>query len=320
MEANRTGAPAAFVIGLPRSGNAAVLRHLAAGPGWRTLDPPAPEQILSQDLKWLGQVSTDKEVPWLLPQLERCYLRHPGGLTLVRRLFAELLSGRLGRGIIGCDSWAWSYLNYAARAHPPNPLVAQALDHERLSRWMRELAAAGTARRLVFRQADNGAYVTRPSQGTAGGEGAPSAMSDFLKHLATFSLGVPGIAWALWRQALQSRPEDAFSGEPEIDGSPDSQATVWVLPWEKLKRPSIPADLDSNAILILHSLLLHNGLPSEMLIETLPLSSSRLTQALMLLRDRGLIESGEERWQVTASGYPVVRQFLSREGYLTDRF
>lgn len=37
-------------------------------------------------------------------------MRHAGGLTLVRRLLERAVSGQLGRGLIGCDSWAWAYL------------------------------------------------------------------------------------------------------------------------------------------------------------------------------------------------------------------
>ena len=36
--------------------------------------------------------------------------------------------------------------------------------------------------------------------------------------------------------------------------------------------------------------------------------------------DAGLVERSRDEWRVTALGYPVVRQWLYSEGYLTDNF
>jgi small conductance mechanosensitive channel len=43
-------------------------------------------------------------------------------------------SGRLGKGIIGCDSWAWAYLQWVWPLAQPEALTMQAFDGEKLTR------------------------------------------------------------------------------------------------------------------------------------------------------------------------------------------
>jgi hypothetical protein len=71
-----------------------------------------------------------------LPNLEKCYLRHPSGLNTVRHFFTELRSGGLGRGIIGCDSWAWFYLKHVIGGGLPDALV------QRVMPWVAKRAPA----------------------------------------------------------------------------------------------------------------------------------------------------------------------------------
>lgn len=98
-----------FVVGPPHGGVAGILRQWAEQCQWRVLEPPTPKQILYNNINLLSANRAD-EWDWVLPTLERVYLRHAAGLGLVRQLLRQACSGRLGRGIIGCDSWAWAFL------------------------------------------------------------------------------------------------------------------------------------------------------------------------------------------------------------------
>jgi hypothetical protein len=104
-----TGKPIRFLIGPPYSGQGDILHSWAKIVGWPIIAPPNPAQILTQDDAWMAHWPHGKH-EWVLPNLEHCYMRHGGGLTLVRRLLDRAVSGQLGRGLIGCDSWAWAYL------------------------------------------------------------------------------------------------------------------------------------------------------------------------------------------------------------------
>jgi hypothetical protein len=57
------------------------------------------------------------------------------------------------------------------------------------------------------------------------------------------------------------------------------------------------------------------------LTELLLSSSSEIIYALMELRNANLVQQlPEGTWCVTSQGYPIVRQFLHGEGYVTDQF
>ena len=100
----------------------------------------------------------------------------------------------------------------------------------------------------------------------------------------------------------------------------DIKTTIWVLPWNKLEHSTLPCPASPESSILLHSLLLHNGLSQSILAEILPFSSNVIKRMVLMLKDAGLIEENEGRWKVSPSGYPIVRLYLNEEGYLTDRF
>lgn len=89
-------------------------------------------------------------------------------------------------------------------------------------------------------------------------------------------------------------------------------------PWQKLEMPRVPLDLGHRLAFILHTLLLYNGVATRLLPELLPTLSHQLSCDLHELRLAGVAAQEQEVWRVTALGYPAVREFLAREGYLVD--
>jgi hypothetical protein len=51
---------------------------------------------------------------FIITDLERCFLRHTKGISLVRKL-VETTWGKPCRLIIGCDAWSWKYLQQAVQ-------------------------------------------------------------------------------------------------------------------------------------------------------------------------------------------------------------
>lgn len=256
----------------------------------------------------------------MIPALERCYLRHPHGLTLVRRFFDRLDTGRLGEGLIGCDSWAWAYLRRAVRGCPPRALVAQALEHERLSAWLRQLAEGDGLQQVLFRQSDSGALVLPPPAALADAVDTTAGESDFVTHLAAHSRGIPGIAWSLWRDALRSCPDEDLAAEKDAEGTCEMGQAVWVLPWGEIEKPALAAGFGVEHTLVLHALLLHDGLAADLLAEVLSLATGAALGVFSELREAGLLEDRQDTLRVSAAIYPAVRQHLNGEGYLTDEF
>lgn len=303
------------LLGPPFHGLSEILTTWAEQRKWKVLNPPSTEQILTGDDGWLSGLRR-KNTPWVFPALERAYLRHPQGLSVVRGFLDDAFSSQFGRGIIGCDSWAWAFLQHVWHGRRPTTLTLQAFDQSRLSVHLQRLAAAANVRELRFRQSDNGQYVQPPPDIEAdSGEN-----SNYLQLLAAHSRGIPGIAWAVWRASLKIAPDEEIADGVETEAGGTQNQTVWVTPWQQFKNPSMPAEAGMDEAFVLHALLLHNGLSPQILQQVLPLSPSRLMGTLFRLEAANLLARNDTTWQVTPLGYPAVRAFMKTSGYLVDPF
>ncbi len=310
----KPGSPVVVMVGPPHNGHCETLTTWAQRQQWPVLSPPTETQILAGDDTWASK-QIIQATPWVFPCLERAYLRHPEGLALVRRFLANAYAGNLGRGIIGCDSWAWAFLRHVWRGRVPVTVVLQAFDETRLVRHFRLLSDASGDRPLRFLQSDNGRDVLPPPDT----EETSGETSNFLKLLAAHSRGICGIAWSIWRANLQSEPDEKSAEKGDDAACRIAKQTVWVTPWLQIAHPCLPSGAGRDEAFVLHTLLLHNGLPLELMQRLLPLSPSQIMETLIRLEESGLAAQVEALWQVTPQGYPAVRQFLQGGDYLVDQ-
>ena len=310
-------APIRVVVGAPHSGVPLALAAWAKKRGWRLVVAPTYEQIIEGGGEWLEQFSHDPESPLVIPRFEHLYLRHHAGLSLVRRLLDWLWSTKR-RCLIGCDSWAWSYCTKALQIDTlvPDPITLAACDHEHLRVWLQELASRSERFGVVFRQTDSGDFVLPPAESVESVETVE--VTDFLKHLAAFSRGIPGVAWVIWRCSLQYEIDQAVQLKAQEAAEQDQRLTMWVKTWPQLDLPELPRPVTPSQLFVLHTLLLHAGLTTQGLAEVLPLSATEVIESIHRLRPAGLIETVGDKIQLPAMSYPVVRKALSQEGYLLD--
>lgn len=318
LQARKPGVSAVFVVGPPHSGRQHILQEWAALHKWRLLKSPKPEQILGGDASWSKQWAKD-ETAWVLPELEHCFLRHVDGLTLIRQLFNVLGSEHAGRVVIGCDSWAWAFLQHVWTGHKPAVLVCQALDDQRLAQWLVHLANPRRSR-YIFRQSNDGRFVLPPAFDVQFSNGKPLASRSYAQRLAAHSRGIAGVALDYWRSSLSARPDEAAAPGVKDDAEETGHFTIWVTPWDEIRQPSLPADAGHDHAFLLHALLLHSGLSADVLTRILPFSLSRVVQMLYQLEDAELVAAEDAVWSVSGRGYPPVHAFLEREGYLVDAF
>jgi hypothetical protein len=325
--------PAKVLVGAPYSGISRILIEWARINKWRVPDPPVFDEILNGGKEWLSYFARSKEGPLVLPNLERCYLRHYDGLTLIRRLL-DLVLSHSRPCLIGCNSWAWSYLNKALRLQSifNEPLTLDAFDHESLQVWFEALAHSANRPFFVFRQLDNGMPVLPRSQVNEttldedqdgdteadDSDGKEEEVTPFLRHVAAHSRGIPGVALAIWRHCLRSVPEKEL-GKGLAQKIDAKERTLWVRPWSQIDLPVMSVVADNRQMFVLHALLIHNGLPAAMLSRLLPLNPMAVAETLHRLRRAGLLEERRGVWHVCPLGYPVVREQLESEGYLVDR-
>jgi hypothetical protein len=311
------------LVGAPYSGNREIAAQWAAAQQCPVLSDPPVEHIKSGGAPWLKQIDQDPDRVWVIPRLERFYLRHSQGFAMLRVLLDKITASST-RFLLTCDSWAWAYLSKALHIDAlfPAPLVLEAFNQEKLDRWLAGLASRAPEEAFVFRQTDNGNLVLHPAAAAPGGgeESKNAKITNFLQHLAAFSRGIPGVAHTIWRYSLRIAQTKENQEKPQEVADDDGRhRTIWVEPLSQLNLPS-PSKLGSRdrELFILHTLLLHGGLSSRVLADILPFSESQIISLLQALRVAGIVVSDQDTWRVAASAYPASRQFLQYEGYLVD--
>jgi len=310
------------VIGIPYSGTDEALKHWATAHNLFLLAPPSTKDLLTGNNSWFDHLPQDATTPLILPSLEHCYLRHTHGLLLIRQ-FLQWLIDWPGRCVLGCSSWAWTYLSKAVGINTlfPEPLILEALDGKRLQTWFSQLVSDSETPPVVFRQADNGYFIIPPAarddHDTASAEtNGDRELSTFLTDVAAYSRGNPGIAWAIWRYSLSRLPDQNI--EDITERAAHEAETVWVNPWQQIRLPAPPSPCNHSELFVLHAVLLHDGLTTQTLTLSLPSPAFEIQKALTRLMQLNVLEMVQQRWRINPLAYPAVREMLAREGFLVD--
>ena len=267
-----------------------------------------------------------KGTPLVIPRLERWFLRRHDGLAPVRALLRSI--DRTGRRcVIGCNSWAWAFLRTAVEAHLllPNGRTFRAFDADRLAAWFREMARrlhsgpGGEPDPALFRLSATGGVVL--------GSDEQSEAKNYYRVLAARSLGIPWVAWDLWRRSLRSEKQaehDAANGDAddqaaaEASQAPDEpeRRTLWVAALEEF---TLPSRREPDALLILQALLIHGPLTEAELRSVLPAVRGAGIGLLSALAGAGFVTRLGERLICAPAAYPSVRAGLAAAGFPTDR-
>jgi hypothetical protein len=302
-----------FVVGPPWSGHAEILRAWAVAHQAPCVEAPSYMDILHPKREWV-QIPQKEEQPWIMPELERCYLRHAEGFDLVRNFLEQSMRGAYGPGLIGCDSWAWAYLQHIWPVPCSSVLTLQGFDGARLTRLLRQLSAAQGGTDYCFKNASNGHTVLCAE------DDADAQVSAAIVQLAVRTRGNVGLALRYWRDVLRSEPEssqghdDADVDERDVSEIP----TVWVA---ALPSSPLPPDDDTDLIaFVIHTLLLHRGLPEELLPRVLPMARTHIIAALLRLRTLGIVEEDNGYWYIAPLAYVGASTYLRERNYLIDQF
>lgn len=294
------------LIVLPPCDRSGVIRSLAAQNSHQILEPPTRSELIEISRDPLPDLDGDGVL--VVPRLEQWFLRHHNGLGLVRQLMSAL--DRLDRPcLIGCNSWAWRYLVAATDADLilPSGITFQAFDAERLHRWFSELVGEDGLQSLRFRLADSGKDVMAVDQ-----EGKLD--NDYFQTLAATSLGIPWVAWHLWRRSLRAENGDLQTVSDNAVDQQLNEQTLWIAALEEFR---LPGSSRQSALLVLQSLLIHGELSESELAMTLPMQG--VAAVLPALRTAGFIDRRGDVYQCHTAAYPSIRSGLSAAGFALDR-
>lgn len=328
------------LVAPPHSHIETILEAWAQRHNYRIIEPPTYGQILQNPQEWLDQLPLESGARFVLVALERCYLRHYNGLDLVRKLVHRLWQANQPC-ILGCDSWAWAYLDYACNISmlDRSPLTLAPLDAPAISRWIAATHAtspqADYLSTSLFRRMDSGVEVypihtdapraesaintaANNSSGDATTDQDYKRTSEFLVHIAAHARGIPGVVWALWHKSLTLIEQSEIKDEARRTAARDPH-TIWVRKWENIELPAIPSHLSDLGAFALHAILLHGGLRFEEIDYLIPGNTLQVAHDLRALESAQIVAQQEGRFYITPQGYPTVRAFLSEEAFMIDR-
>lgn len=283
----------------------------------------------------------------VVPRLEDWFLRQRDGLSAVRCLLRELAAFNRPC-LVGCNSWAWAFVEKAVGAGLalPSPVTFESFDADHLRDWFATLALGEEAARergattgggpahaddasapqggtglgrtgqstesisdtarVVFRLASNGRNVLGQDDDSDNGH------DGFLRQLAARSLGIPWVAWHLWRQGLRAASDADHLPDRVQKATKGDAHTLWVT---DLPEFTLPDNHEQTALLVLQALLIHGALTEAELHGVLPVMEE--PGIIAALQTAGFIESADRdgRLHVRPAAYPAVRTALRADGY-----
>lgn len=264
----------------------------------RMLSPPVER---TGDLDLDALTSLPDNATLVVPQLERWFVRSPEGLERMRQLLAVLSVRR--QVLIGCNSFAWAFLAKAIRIDlvAPGPFTFRPFDGEMLEEWLVDLAGAELDVEAGFRMAESGGYLLR--------EGAEDETRHFFQTLAGRSLGIPGIAWHMWRDMLRLNDLEEVSKGSQ-GGQSTQRQTFWIAAMDELV---LPGDYPRDLLFALHALCLHGSLTPQQLVGAVPDSSG--IAMIPALRGSKFIQFENGELAIRPEAYPAVRSGLLSSGF-----
>ena len=310
------------VVVLPPGDETCLLAAWAERHGHPRLSPP--DRGTLADGMPAGTPDLHGDGPLVIPRLERWFLRRHDGLGAVRGLLAALDRSPIPV-LVGCNSWAWAFLNVAVDANLvlPRPVTFRAFDANRLARWFAELAERDD---VAFRLSPTGRVIADARRGAA---------DEYYRTLAAQSLGIPWVARHLWRRSLRSEKESA-DGEESADSEnsaagtkPDGKKPAGAIPdgadaavrtrtlWVTTPGEfTLPTRHEPAALLILHALLIHGPLTEAELWTVIP--AGRGPGLLSALVGAGFVRRTGDTVACATAAYPAVRAGLAAAGFPTD--
>lgn len=313
------------VIGPPGSGVQEVVRRWGKQVSAKLVHPPDFQYILDPTLDFWPDVARDADRVLVIPELERFYLRHADGLSLIRRL-AEWLWVNPHRVVVGCSSWAWAYFcrKLQIEAVFKTPIALEPLDADALRAWFcprhqsRYLVQTIEKKRVIYPVDVSKTTEVNQIATAADDQESNDHGADIFERIAATSRGIPEIAMALWRECLcEGEAEANDHGSRTVVGS---MTPIHVRPPQSLVLPALPKHASTREAIVLHTLLLHAGLPSEILFQVVPFTALEVIATLSTLQEAELISEHEGVWKVTLLAYYSVRTFIRAESLLIDLF
>lgn len=266
------------------------------------LEEPTRASLLSNKNTYKFEIPTDKDFI-VIPRLERWFLRHRNGLLTIQNLFKQIQENNI-KCLIGCNSWAHQFLKKALNSQfiLPDGAMFEPYDVNRLEKWFKEMAENSDYSNIKFKSTSNGKDVFKKDD-------SDEFEDNFLKELSAESLGIPWVAWELWRKSLNSENDDSKNSNKN-----NQETTLWLAALDEF---SLPSTNHEEALLTLHALLIHTELTHQELKIVLP--AIEHTHVVYLLLNSGfIVQKKNDILTCNIAAYPSIRNALASSGFPMD--
>ncbi|EDY38268.1 conserved hypothetical protein [Cyanobium sp. PCC 7001] len=267
----------------------------------------------------LGSATSTEPLLLSLPNLDQCFLRCIDGWSGIERLRQVILERRDRFWLLGCNRWAWKFLDHVSQfsSYFPNATTLPALDGEALRQWL-----APVAEDLGLEPPDAEGTPDRHRRGNDhGGDDRGTSDPERTDHwdlLADAAEGSHRIGAELWLASLRRKPPKEESGEKEVEkegeepGEEEEEELVAARPF----LPDLPALTDEDRYL-LHSLLIHGSQRRSHLAYGLGMPSHRLQPRIQWLLAEGVLQDTAGELGVRACHYPNLLRQLADNNFFT---
>ena len=301
------------------------LSHSARPPNYSTIKSQLLEEIdRPQDVipaqgnhesrKLAAAPSGERQVLMVIPDLSWCFLRCVDGLEEIEYLQDWLLNNRSQFWLIGCNHWAWQYLDAVCRlgSYFENTLSLPALQDFELKEWLTPVSETiqfdfGNGRdnqnNNLDVDDDNDEHWSSPSE------------QNYFEPLAKTSLGLSTVAARLWLLSLGIQEQEDKSANSDASEAEDNPSPTLSLERTNLTLPNLP-ELTKDDRYLLFSLCLHGGLNLPELALSLGERQSRVRDQVQVLWRAGILACKKGLFEVNSVHYPRLRRDLVNNHFL----
>ncbi|MFW6359006.1 MAG: hypothetical protein ACOC0N_07330 [Chroococcales cyanobacterium] len=214
----------------------------------------------------------------LIPDLTDCFLRCINGLDGILYLRNAIAENRSCFWVIGCNYWAWQYLDYICHTHAAfeESISLPVLMRSHLQEYLFDINSSIEKEFELTKKTTEDAYWER---------------------LTGISSGIPRVAKSLWLRSFSTESSDSLfiQNEPNLPN---------------------PPDLSGSDRYLLYSLILHEKMTLSQLASSLGENDSFIHSEIQELRKIRVIQGDLSSLQLNPIYYPWLRLELDRNNFL----
>lgn len=252
------------------------------------------------------EVAIENRKVIVIPRLEWCFLRCIGGLEAIETLRDLVASDSSYFWLIGCNSWAWQYLEniYQISAYLNETVSLPTLDGTQIKTWLHPTVSglkpfwAEDREWLKIRKKE----LKKAKRKHLEIDEVIKIQERYYDNLADLSQGIATVAGDLWWRSLIVREGKEGKISYEI---------------QKAKPPELPTFIPTDRY-VLYSLLLHGGMSLAHLAFSMGKNQSVVKTRTQFLLQAGVINKEQNILTVNPAYYPRLKSLLANNNFLVD--